>query len=275
MSIDVIDVWMQHPTQRFLQQPFFASLWRWTGVNAASGVPDIPLEATLAGMDHAGISTGLIAAWHGPQGDLISNDEVADIVSQHPGRFAGLASVDLNQPMQAVRELRRRVREQGFKGLRIVPWLWNLPPNDRRYYPLYAECCELQVPFCTQIGHTGPLMPSEPGRPIPYLEQVALDFPELKIVAGHVGAPWTSEAILLARKFENVWLDTSAYKASRYPTELVAYMQSSACSRVMFGSNYPMLTAAACLKDLTSLGLSADAEAAFLHGNARAVFKLQ
>jgi predicted TIM-barrel fold metal-dependent hydrolase len=70
-----------------------------------------------------------------------------------------------------------------------VPWLWNLPPNDRRYYPLYAECCELDIPFCTQVGHTGPLQPSEPGRPIPYLEEVALDFPDLKIVCGHIGFP--------------------------------------------------------------------------------------
>src|SRR5262249_49791161 len=62
---------------------------------------------------------------------------------------------------EAVRELRRRVKQDGFKGLRIVPWLWGLPPDDRRYYPLFAECCELDVPFCTQVGHAGPLRESE------------------------------------------------------------------------------------------------------------------
>src|SRR5690606_40344174 len=82
----------------------------------------------------------------------------------------------------AVRELRRCVRELGFRGLRLVPWLWELPPTDRRYYPLFAECVELGVPFCTQVGHTGPLRPSETGRPIPYIDQVALEFPELVIV---------------------------------------------------------------------------------------------
>ena len=63
-----------------------------------------------------------------------------------------------------------------------MPWLWGLPPDDRRYYPLYAECVELDIPFCLQVGHTGPLRTSETGRPIPYLENVALDFPELRIV---------------------------------------------------------------------------------------------
>jgi predicted TIM-barrel fold metal-dependent hydrolase len=58
--------------------------------------------------------------------------------------------------------------------LRLVPWLWNLPPNDRRYYPLFVECVELGIPFCTRVGHTGPLRPSETGRPIPYLGEVAL-----------------------------------------------------------------------------------------------------
>lgn len=80
--------------------------------------------------------------------------------------------------MEAVRELRRRVAEDGCVALRVVPWLWEAPPTDRRYYPLYATCVDLGVPFCTQVGHTGPLRPSETGRPIPYIDQVALDFPE-------------------------------------------------------------------------------------------------
>src|SRR5438270_8416064 len=94
-------------------------------------------------------------------------------------------------PDGGVRELRHRVRDLGFKGLRIVPWLWEAPPTDRRYYPLFAACVELGVPFFTRVGHTGPLRPSETGRPIPYIDQIALDFPELVIVCGHIGYPWT------------------------------------------------------------------------------------
>ena len=267
----IVDAWMQHPTPRFLAQPFFESLRRWTGDEA---VPEIPLAATLGAMDAADVSIGMVSAWWGPQGALIDNDEVASFVTAHPGRLVGVASVDLARPMDAVRELRRAVRELGFRALRIVPWLWGLPPDDRRYYPLYVECIELDVPVCLQVGHTGPLLTSETGRPIPYLEHVALDFPELRIVAGHIGAPWTQEILSLVRKFPNLYVDTSAYKASRYPADFVEFMRGRGSRKVLFGTNYPMLTPAACLEDLASLGLAEDAEQDFLHRNARRVFQL-
>jgi uncharacterized protein len=225
-------------------------------------------------MDEAGVRTGLLCAWWGPQGPLIGNDTVAALVAQHPDRFAGVGSVDLYRPMAAVRELRRCVDQLGFRALRIVPWLWNLPPDDRRYYPRYAECVQLGIPFCLQVGHTGPLCPSEPGRPIPYLDRVALDFPELTIVAGHIGYPWTAEMISLATKYPNVYIDTSAYKASRYPPELVEYMGRHGRTKVLFGSNHPAWPAPDCLEDLGALGLDAEATELFLHSNAERVFGL-
>ena len=152
--------------------------------------------------------------------------------------------------MGAVRELRRCVRDLGFKGLRVIPWLWGLPPDDRRYYPLYAECVELGVPFCLQVGHTGPLRSSEPGRPIPYLDNVALDFPELVIVGGHIGYPWTEEMVALARKYPNVYIDTSAYTSRRYPPELVRYLRADGRKKVLFGSNFPMIAPEKALADL-------------------------
>jgi uncharacterized protein len=118
-------------------------------------------------------------------------------------RFRGLASIDLHQPMAAVREIRRWVDGKTFIGVRVVPWLWDLPPNDRRYYAIYAACVDAGVPFCTQIGHTGPLKRSETGRLIPYLEEVLLDFPELVVVAGHVGFPWLDELVTLTVKFRH------------------------------------------------------------------------
>ena len=271
MSIRVVDVWMQHPTRRFLEQPFFDSLRRWA---RQESIPDIPLSMTIGAMDQAGVEVGLVAAWWGPQGALIDNDEVASFVCQHPGRLIGIASVNLARPMEAVRELRRCVRELGFRGLRIVPWLWGLPPDDRRYYPLYVECIELDVPFCLQVGHTGPLMTSEPGRPIPYLENIALEFPDLRIVAGHIGAPWTQEMISLATKFPNLYIDTSAYKATRFPADFVEFMRGRGAKKVMFGTNYPMLTASACFEGLESLALSDEAKQLFLSENARRVFRL-
>jgi predicted TIM-barrel fold metal-dependent hydrolase len=268
----VIDAWMQHPTARLLDQEMFASLRRWVG--APELTAEFPLESTVAAMDAAGVTQALMSAWYAPEGVLISNDEVAASVARYPDRLVGVASVDLRKPMAAVRELRRAVRELGMRALRIVPWLWGLPPNDRRYYPLYAECVELGIPFCTQVGHTGPLRTSETGRPIPYLDDVALDFPELTIVAGHIGYPWTAEMIALATKYPNVHIDTSAYTVRRYPAELVDYLRRHGRGKVLFGSNYPMITPEKALDGWTELALDDEAAELFLAGNARRVFSL-
>jgi predicted TIM-barrel fold metal-dependent hydrolase len=264
---------MQHPTPEFLAHPMFASLRRWT--RGESAPTELPLEATLQSMDAADVSLGLLSAWWGPDGPLIPNEVVARIVEKHPDRFRGVAAVDLARPMEAVRELRRWVGEHGFVALRVVQWLWDLPPDDRRFYPLYAACIDLGVPVCLQVGHTGPLRPSEPGRPIPYLDRVALEFPELVIVGGHIGYPWTDEMISLATKYENVYIDTSAYVPRRYPASLVAYLRGHGRRKVLFGTNFPMLLHARCLADLDALELDDEATRLFLADNARRVFGLE
>jgi predicted TIM-barrel fold metal-dependent hydrolase len=270
--MEIIDAWIQHPTPGFVRHPMFESLRRWMGVDE---VPDsIPLEVTLGALEAAGVGRALVSAWHGPGGALISNDEVAGFVRSAPQRLVGVASGELARPMAAVRELRRAVKQLGLRALRVLPWLWGLPPNDRRYYPLYAECVELQIPFCLQVGHAGPLMPSEPGRPIPYLDEVALEFPELVIVGGHIGYPWTDEMISLATKYPNVYIDTSAYKAKRYPAALREYLKGHGRKKVLFGSNYPMVTPGDCLASLDELGLDDEAKRLFLGENARRVFRL-
>lgn len=269
----IIDVWMQHPNLNFINHPMFESLRRWMGIDKVT--EEIPVELTISVMDQGNVRKGLICAWWGPQGPLISNEEVASVVNRFPDRFVGIGSVNLFRPMEAVRELRRCVKVLGFKGLRIVQWFWNLPPTDRKYYPLYAECIDLDIPVCLQVGHTGPLCPSEPGRPIPYIDEIALDFPELKIVCGHIGYPWTTEMIAVATKHPNVFIDTSAYISKRYPPELIEYMKKNGRKKVLFGTNYPMITSSKCLEGIDDLQLEDDVKESFLFRNAERVFKLQ
>jgi uncharacterized protein len=225
-------------------------------------------------MDAAGIERLFVTSWTRPGRSLASNDRVADFIGDYPSRFVGVAGVNLERPVEAVRELDRAVRELGFKALRIIPWLWKLPPNDRLYYPLYVKCIELGIPFCTQVGHTGPLMPSETGRPIPYLDEVALTFPELTIVGGHIGYPWTDEMIALAWKHEHVYIDTSAYLPRYYPPQLLQFMNSHGQDKVLFATNFPMLELKKCVDQAAALDLKPEARAKFLSGNARRVFGL-
>ncbi|GII76975.1 hypothetical protein Sru01_19570 [Sphaerisporangium rufum] len=272
----IIDVWAQ-PTLAGrpgrLPMPEITRLFEKSGsaglIDAAIG-PDELVKM----MDEAGVDVLLLSAWHRPGGWVISNDDVAEFTSRHPDRFRGLAAVDLADPMGAVRELRRAVEELGFVGLRVVPWLWELPPDHRLYYPLYVACVEYGVPFCTQVGHTGPLMPSETGRPVPYLDRVALDLPELVIVGGHIGHPWTDEMIGVAWKHDNVYIDTSAYLPRYYPPQLVHFMNTYGRGKVMFGTNWPQLPHDRALAQVAELPLSPEARAEFLGGAARRVFRL-
>lgn len=267
-----IDVWAQITTPKMAAAPWMKTLLRWTGRSEERPVPTI--AETVAAMDEAGVDIAFLSAWYGPDGELIGNHNVKEKIQQQPKRFRGLASVDIRDPMAAVRTIREVVDGKNFVGVRIVPWLWDLPPNDRRYYPIYAACIDAGVPLCTQIGHTGPLKRSETGRLIPYLEDVLLDFPELTVVGGHVGFPWVDEVISMVHKFPNFYVDTSAYVLKRLPDDLIKFIKAEGKTRVMFGTNWPMLSPSRCLKGLEELGFNEEVESLFLQGNARRVFKV-
>lgn len=270
----IVDAWAQPASQNLLDRvPEVQRLFIQSRGSAPSQL-EVSAAQMVQMMDQANIDVALLSAWHRPGGWVMSNDDVAAMVQQFPTRLRGVAAVDLEKPVAAVYELERAVKELGFVALRVIPWLWNRPPNDKLYYPLYVKCIELGIPFCTQVGHTGPLMPSETGRPIPYIDEVALTFPELTIVGGHIGYPWTDEMIGLAWKHANVYIDTSAYLPRYYPQQLLHFMNSYGADKVLFGTNFPMLSLEKCAEQALALELKPAAQAAFLSGNARRIFKL-
>ena len=130
-------------------------------------------------------------------GSPAGNDAAADVVAEMPDRLVGCASVDPGRGMESVRELRRAVENLGLRGLKLLPFLYDRAPNDAIYYPLYAACVDLGIPALVLTGHTAVMRRSELGRLL-YLDDVALHFPELTIIAGHAGYPWTDELVSLA-----------------------------------------------------------------------------
>lgn len=269
----IVDAWAQLPTRAEQIVPEVRRLFERSGT-AGVLAGGVAIEDAIAQMDRAGIERLLLCAWHRPGGWVLSNDDVAAVVAEHPDRFTGVAAVDLERPMVALAELERAVTVLGFKALRVVPWLWDRPPDHRLYYPLYAKCVELGVPFCTQVGHTGPAMPSETGRPVPYLDRVALDFPELTIVGGHIGHPWTDEMIGLAWKHDNVYIDTSAYAPRYYPPSLLHFASTYGRDKVLFATNFPQLSLERCATEARALALPELARSRFLRENALHVFDL-
>ncbi len=268
----IIDTWGQVLTPRMANASWLAPLLRWTGQDPST--LQITPELALQAMDSAGVDVMLLSAWSAPEGWLISNDELKEQINAAPDRFKGMLSVDISKPSEAARTIKERFDGDRFVAVRVLPWVWNLPPNHAWFYPVYAACVEVGAPFCTQIGHTGPLRRSEVGRLIPYLEDVLIDFPELVVVGGHVGFPWIDELTSLTIKFPNLYVDTSAYALHRLPPDFVSYMKGIGKDRVMFGTNWPMIDPGYCLKGLEGLGLDQESQAKFLSGTAKKVFKL-
>jgi predicted TIM-barrel fold metal-dependent hydrolase len=230
-------------------------------------VDEVVAEMDAAGVDLA-ILTGLVEG-----GFAVPNDVVAEWVGAHPDRFAGRCCVDPRDPVAACRELERCVRELGFGSLLVLPYAFGFPFSHRLYYPLFAKCVELGVPVVTQVGHTGSLMRSEPGRPI-YLDDVALDFPDLVIVGGHIGWPWTDEMLALAWKHPNVYVDASAHLPSRYPASFVEFIKGPGADKAMFGTDYPMLRLDRAVSAAGRLGLDEETLDKFMYRNAARVYGL-
>lgn len=120
----------------------------------------------------------------------------------------------------------------------------------------------MSAALCQKIGTTK----------IPYLDEVALTFPELRIVAGHIGPPWTEEMIGLAWKHPNVYIDTSAYLPQYYPASLIHFMKTYGREKVMFGTNSPQLSHKKCMEQAIALELPEQTKQAFFYANARTVF---
>jgi uncharacterized protein len=194
-------------------------------------------------------------------------------VQRHGGRILGQYHAEPTNIMQAVREIRRHAIEYGFVGVRIEPFLYDRPPTHPSFYPIYAACVEEGLTFQTQVGHTGPLYPSYTGQPL-YIDRVALDFPELRIVCGHIGWPWTEEMIAVAWKHRNVYIDTSAHVPSHYPERFVHFLKTFGREKVLFATDFPLVPFERALKELEALDLSDEVRERFLHGNARRAYAL-
>lgn len=117
-------------------------------------------------------------------------------------------------------------------------------------------------------------MPSEPGRPIPCLDRVALEFSELVIVAGHLDHPWTEEAIGLAWKHDDLYLDTSARAAHYYPDAILRFMATYGSEKILFGTNYPQLPLERCAAEARALHLPHESMQRFLRTDALRVFRV-
>jgi len=170
-----------------------------------------------------------------------SNDYVADYVNAHPEKFIGYGSVDPEED-NPVKEVRRCFNELGLRGLKLYPICQNHPPNDRKYYPIYDVAQELEIPIHFHMGtHMNRNAPLRYTKPL-LLEDVALDFPDLKIIISHMAHPWVADTAVLIRKQPNVYADVSGLLTRSYTSlyrGLVYAMEYGVLDKLFFGSDWP------------------------------------
>ncbi len=163
-------------------------------------------------------------------------DNVHRSVKDHPDRLIGIAGYNPLRIEESLRDIERAVKEYGFKGVYFHSLGFNLPLNDRKLYPCYAKCDELGIPVAMQTGHSLEIMPSDGGRPL-YIDEVALDFPNLKLVLSHTGWPWCEEFVAMVWKHENVYGDISAHMPRYLDPSVVRNMDSRMRDKILFGTN--------------------------------------
>lgn len=242
----------------------------------------VPVPAMIEQLDEADIETALIPATKAGDSRMrdswyLPYERVAEVCSQHPDRFRGLAGVDPTLGMAGLRELERGVREYGFVGAHLYPHWFEMAPDHARYYPIYAKCCELDIPIMMQVGHClkygrSHTFPSV-GRPIT-LDTVACHFPELAIIGIHIGYPWTEEMISVAYKHDNVYIGSDAYAPKHWPDSFRQYIASWGQDKVLFGTDFPVVGHTRARDEVEAMGLPERAKAKLLSLNARRVFRL-
>ena len=196
---------------------------------------------------------------------------------KYPDRFSGLAGVDPTRGMQSLRDLEHAVKEYGFVGAHLYPHWFGLPPDQARYYPLYAKCCELDIPIMMQVGHClryqrERILPSV-GRPIT-LDQIAIDFPELVLIGIHIGYPWTEEMISVAWKHENVYIGSDAYAPRHWPEPFVHFINTWGKDKVVFGTDWPVIDPERATKEINELELRPESKQKLLRDTALRIFRL-
>lgn len=204
----------------------------------------------------------------------IPNEEIAEAAAANADVLIPFASVDPARP-DAVERARRLISENGVKGFKFHPNLQAFFPNDRSAYPLYEAIAEARLPALFHTGHSGigTGVPGGGGFHLKYsnpmcLDDVAADFPELQIVLAHPSFPWQDEAISVCLHKDNVWIDLSGWSPKYFAPQLVQYANSQLKKKVLFGSDFPLITPDRWLADFEQAPFKDDVRPLILKENA-------
>ena len=227
-----------------------------------------PVEFLLAEMDRFNIAIGML--------NVSTNPVARQAVQEHPDRFVASFNVDPNEGMEAVRKLEVGVKELGVRSAQCFPagLLPQVPINDKKMYPLYAKCVELDIPMFINAGVPGPRVPMD-CQNVAYIDEVCWFFPELKLVMRHGAEPWTQLAMKLMLKWPNLYYSTSAFAPKHYPEDILYYANTRGAEKFVYGGYFPMgLSLERIFSEMPDVDLRDHVWPKFLRENAARLLKI-
>ena len=274
----MIDVHVHLPTKEVYRDSygrFGEAIHRYFG----SEFVEKTVEEMLGEFDETGVEKLVILGWDAETTTglpKVPNDYIAKIVETHPDRLIGFASVDPHKGHIAVKELDRAIRDLGLKGLKLHQIAQAFYPNDHRFYPIFEKAVELEIPVLFHMGMAawGAGLPGGGGaklkysQPI-YIDDLAADFPELKILAAHPGWPWHEELLAIALHKPNVYFDLSGYAPKYIPANVLHYANTLLSEKCMFGSDYPYISPKRWLEEFKQLNFKSESREKILEKNAK------
>lgn len=207
----------------------------------------------------------------------VPNDVLAEAVRRHSDVFVGFGGVDPWKGKAAVQEIERCATELGLRGLKFNPGRQAFFPNDPRFYPLWEAASKhnLIVLFHTGMMGGGAGTPGGMGyklkytQPIPYLDDIAADFPEMKIIGAHPSWPWQDESLAIARHKSNFYIDLSGWAPQYFSPLLVQYVGTILQNKALFGTDWPVISVERWLKEFEELPIPPEARQKIMLDNAK------
>jgi predicted TIM-barrel fold metal-dependent hydrolase len=232
--------------------------------------PADAIRYTIAKMDATGVERAMLG--------VSDQDEVTKLALKlYPDRFFASCGADPNRGMEGVREIERMKREFDIKAVSGFPCglVPQVPINDKKWYPIYAKCVELDLPICMCVGVPGPRIPMA-AQKVELIDEVCWFFPDLKFVMRHGAEPWTALAVKLMLKWPNLYYSTSAFAPKYYNEDIVRYANTRGADKILYAGYFPMgLSLERIFQEMPDVPFRDHVWPKFLRENAIQVFDLK
>ena len=208
-------------------------------------------------------------------GRIVPNEEIAELAAKNSDVAIPFASIDPARGKAGVAQARRLIKDYKVKGFKFHPSTQEFFPNDRKAYPLYEVIAEARLPALFHTGQTGVGAGTRGGGGIRlkysnpmYLDDVAADFPDMPIILAHPSFPWQDEALSVATHKPQVYIDLSGWSPKYFSPLLVQYANSLLKHKVLFGTDYPVMSPERWLEDFDKIGIKPEVKPLILKENA-------